>query len=278
MVKSFFAPSQVEEAVTLKRDKAKSFFLAGGTLLNAGKRTGEVNFISLHKLALHHIEKREGALHIGAMATLQGIADSPLPAENGLGALSESCRALTKNIRNMATLGGAIASNYTRSDIIPVLLAAGARLAVEGTDKKSLSLEEYIPLRASGNQALIREVIIPIPGSCATLRAARFARTSLDLPLVKVAALITLENGHCKTARIAAGGLAPQAARLPELEKFIEGKSCGALAPGDSEALEALTVKTLSPKDDMRATGAFKKALIKALLEDILYESGKEAR
>jgi CO/xanthine dehydrogenase FAD-binding subunit len=165
MVKTIVAPTEPKEAAALRKSTERSFFLAGGTFLNAGRKPGELNFISLHRLGLKKIEEKDGALHTGAMVTLGELSDPPDLEKQGLGALRESCRAISRNIRNMATMGGTIAARYTRSDIAPVLLAAHASVVVmyAAGVEKTLPLEDYYEHREKGDSPLILEIIIPLP-------------------------------------------------------------------------------------------------------------------
>jgi probable selenate reductase FAD-binding subunit len=279
MVKNFFAPSELKEALKLKKNTRNAFYLAGGTVLNAGKKKTEISVISLHKLDLAHISMKEGHLHIGAMTPLQELAESSAVKDAGLGELQESCRAISKVIRNMATLGGSIAANYSRSDIIPVLIAASARcllLTPEADKETEIAVEEYLDLRSKGQSSLIREIKIPPVQENFHIASRRFARTSMDLPIVKVAAGLMLEEARCTSAKIAAGGLGDHVIRLRDVESYLVGRDLSQL-PGEPELARRLEA-SITPVDDIRGTALFKKHIAMVQLEEIIICSMKEVR
>lgn len=272
MVKEFYAPTEIKEALSLKRSTKPSFYLGGGTLLNAGRKKSQTHVISLHRLALKGIEKQGEHLVIGAMVTLQEMVESPLFSAHRLEALTDSCRAVSRNIRNVATIGGSAASNYSRSDIIPVLIAAGASLFVREDDEteQEIAIEQYLSKRAEGYSPLIVRIRIPIPDSKCRIRAGRTARTSLDLPVVKVAARLLLDGTICKDAVIAAGGLSDRVIRLSETEEQIRGKDLKTSREEIKTILEKTVKGHLKAVDDHRASGEYRLQCATALLEDIL--------
>jgi probable selenate reductase FAD-binding subunit len=277
MVRDFFAPSELKEALALKKSTRNSFYLAGGTVLNAGRRKTEISVISLQKLDLAYIRKLDGCLQIGSMVTLQDIVDSSVVKEAGLGELQESCRAVSKGIRNLATIGGSIAANYSRSDVIPVLVAASARCIINTSDTgegDEMALEDYLDLRARGQSPLIREIKIPVVAKNCHVASRRFARTSMDLPVVKVAAALTLEGTRCREARIALGGLSDHVSRLKDVESLLAGRDLATLKDELGPVMKG--APSLSPSDDIRGTALFKKHLALVLLEEIITGAAKE--
>jgi len=275
MVKTIMAPVELHEAALLKSQEKRSFFLAGGTFLNAGRKPAELNFISLHRLGLDGVDMKDGALHTGAMVTLGTLSDPPDLETHGLGALRDSCRAITRNVRNMATMGGAIAALYSRSDIAPVLLAAGASVVVmdaEGSTEM-LPMEGYYSRREQGSSPLILKIIIPLPSPGLHLVSARFARTSMDLPIVKAAMRIAHRDGVTSDVRMAIGGLTEKVQRVPAIESFLAGKNLHEFEGGLKSPLEALIHDHVTAGDDLQGSGAFKKSVLLALIEDCVKES-----
>ncbi len=272
MVKEFFAPTDIKEALSLKKSTKPSFYLGGGTMLNAGRKKSQIHVISLHRLALKGIEKQGEHLVIGAMVTLQEMVESPLFNLNGLEALTDSCREISRNIRNVATVGGSIASNYSRSDIIPVLLVAGASLIIREGDEseEEIALQNYLSKREEGYSPLIIRIKIPLPDKKYQIRAGRFARTSIDLPIIKMAVRLSLDGTVCRDLVIAAGGLTDRVIRLSETEEQIRGKDLKISAVEIKAILEKTVKGKLKAVDDHRASGEYRLQFATALLEDIL--------
>lgn len=275
MVKQFFAPQDVHEARNLKKNTRNSFFLAGGTLINRGVRGGEISLISLHGLGqLKSICRKKGDIHLGSMVTLAEISQSDLVGKQGMGELQRACRAISRNIRNMSTIGGCVASNDSHSDIIPSLVALNAHIDIDEDEHTAhvMPIEEYSAKRAGGYSHLIVGVRIPIPGENCRIIGMRFARTSLDLPTVKVAARFECDGPVIKSAIIAAGGIAANVMRLREIEESLGGKSFAKGREKLASAIAEIIEKAVKPEEDIRGTARFKKTVLGALLEDILEE------
>lgn len=270
MVKEFYAPTEIKEALLLKRCNKPSFYLGGGTLLNAGRKKSQTHVISLHRLALKGIEKHGEHLVTGAMVTFQEMVESPLFNAHKMNALTDSCRSVSRNIRNVATIGGCTASSYSRSDIIPVLLVAGASLVTIEDDENEIAIEHYLSKRAEGFSPLILRIRIPIPDNRYRIRAGRIARTSIDLPVLKVAVKIELDGTFCRDAAIAAGGLSYSVMRLTETEEQLRGKDLKASRKELQSILEKTVKGHLKSFDDHRASGEYRLHCATVLLEDIL--------
>ena len=146
MIKEVFKPASFEEAVKLK--DSDIYYLSGGTQINwtparderklKGKPAIE-KVILLSGLLSSDIKKEGSALFIGAGATLQELIDTPAVPD----ALKKAAGYIaSRNIRNMATLGGNIAANRADSYIIPCLIALKAD--VETSDDGIICVEKYI--------------------------------------------------------------------------------------------------------------------------------------
>ncbi len=172
-------------------------------------------------------------------------------------------------------MGGTIAARYTRSDIAPVLLAAGASVVVMDAAgaENTLSFEEYNSQREKGDSPLILAIIIPLPHPGRPLVSARFARTSVDLPIVKVAMRITHKNGIAGDVRMAIGGLTEKVQRLPAVEEFLAGKNLVHYPVELKNAVEKLVHDHVTAEDDLQGSGGFKKSVLSALIEDCVNKS-----
>ena len=139
MIQEFFKPQTMTEAVALKdkyRDEA--VFIAGGTDVNCTASKYEIEkVIGIEQLKLNSISKTAEALSIGAGVTIQELIDSPIIPDQ-LTIAAEHF--VNRNIRNMATVGGNIASNHTTSNLIPIALLStiSAVLPVAVGDQDSI--------------------------------------------------------------------------------------------------------------------------------------------
>ena len=125
MIQEFFKPQTIAEAVELKEKfKDKVVFMAGGTDINCTDSKYEIEkVIGIEQLKLNEISKTPGELLIGAGVTIQELLDSPKIPDQ----LATAARHfVNRNIRNIATIGGNIASNHTTSNLIPILIGLDA--------------------------------------------------------------------------------------------------------------------------------------------------------
>ena len=201
-------------------------FLAGGTdLLIAGRLLPDTGLlVDLSRMAgMTFIAARDGEISIGPATTVAGLA-----AHEGLRArfpaLSEAAAQCgSVQIRNRATIGGNIANASPGADLMPVLLAAGARLSLLEPDCEwnEVSLLDFAP--APGR--LIVEVILPkesiLPCSAFVKLG---ARRDLTISRLSLALLAELQDGRFGAVRLAAGAIGPKPRRLPLAERALEGR------------------------------------------------------
>lgn len=145
----FHSPGTLSEGLSLLEKAKTPMLLAGGTFaLNYLKKSSKYpsDVISLKKIdALHGIKPKGQGFWIGAMTTIAELADSKL-IKSGFPSLFEASAKLgTTPIRNMATIGGNIASRFYWVDLPAVLISLGARVTVATKKKKeTIALEKFL--------------------------------------------------------------------------------------------------------------------------------------
>ena len=166
--------------------KAGAVFIAGGTEANRlGSDIAEKaeTLISLRKCGgLSDIRREDGFVTVGSMCTFQQIKES----DDVPGYLREAaCFMASRTKRNMATIGGNIASARDDSYMIPTLIAAGAVVELMGEDAATerLGTEEY--LEAGEDSRLI--VSVTVPADAAVL-AKRYSNTAQSHAVITMAA------------------------------------------------------------------------------------------
>ena len=194
-------PTTIEEALEILTEPG-SVILAGGTTavpeltsVAAADRTGVL--IDLQDLGLDRIRRDERVLRLGATTTLQQMIDAPEVPEF-LAGLAR--REAPRTIRNMATVGGLVASAPATSELLAGLLVCGARLRIGSGDGASeVHIEEVL---GSGSGGLITEIVLGCNGAMAHERV---ARTPADSPIVAAVAR-RRDDGQ---VRLALCGVAP---------------------------------------------------------------------
>jgi putative selenate reductase FAD-binding subunit len=263
MIQEFFKPQTMAEAVALKdkyQDEAE--FIAGGTDVNCRDATGAVEkVIGIEQLELNQISKTDAALSIGAGVTIQELIDSPkVPDQLTIAA----GHFVNRNIRNIATIGGNIASNKTTSNLIPILIGLDAELKLAGSEP-SVSVYDYITQEMS---RLIESITISSENLKKRYGLRKFSHTANDISIITAAVTFNIQNEILSNVRVAAGGVNKHVVRLAKLEKKLEGNKL----PVRTE-IEDTVKKTVSPLKDIRGWVQFKKYLAGVLISDCIHNA-----
>ncbi len=190
MITAYHRPKTLEEALALL-SKPNVRPLGGGTLLS---RTSEsIEVADLQALGLNALTRKGAELELGATLTLQALMES----EECPAALKTAIRLEAPlNLRNAATVAGALAAADGRSPFATALLALDAKIVFAGEDSSAMGAGEYLLTRPAG---LITAITVPLNAKFAFEYV---SKTPLDKPLV-CAALTQWKSGR---ARLALGG------------------------------------------------------------------------
>jgi xanthine dehydrogenase YagS FAD-binding subunit len=172
-----------------------------------------------------------------------------------------------------AIFGGGPCFFVHPSDVAVALAALQAQLAITGpAGIKPVKIENFFvdPKKsvARENILLPGEIItdVRIPAASGTVKSSFrkiAARGSWDFALVSVAAVLQLESGNVRAARIVLGGVAPYPWRVAEAEKVLVGKKLdSAVATAAAEA----AVSGAAPLRD----NAYKVDMVKGAVEESL--------
>ena len=138
-------PKTVEEAYEMAVKNKTAPMLAGGCWLRLGRRTWPA-VIDMAGLDLRYVREEDNEFVIGAMAT-QGDVErfEPLQQFCGGAVVRGIKEILGVQFRNMATMGGSVASKFGFSDIIPALLAVHADIVTYKGGR--MSMKDYMNYR-----------------------------------------------------------------------------------------------------------------------------------
>ncbi len=272
MTEQFHRPVTVREAVGLERRyRNRAAYLAGGTWLNSSDHDDPPqHVISLAGLGLDRVVVRPSRIEIGALCTLQRLLDDrrvPAPLRAAL------AQVVSRNTREMATLGGVVAAGEPHSDVIPMLLALEAVLVLAGAGRaRRMCLEEYVGTRPAGlvTTILLRRLKAGRVAACRALRVSANARS-----LVSAAVAVTVLRGVLRDPVVALSGVARTPVRLATVEAALHGRP---LPPLDE--VQALVARAVRVRDSILGSAAFRRheagAAAALALRDAL--AGKGAR
>jgi CO/xanthine dehydrogenase FAD-binding subunit len=228
---AYYQPQSMNEAVNLLAEHGPALLvMAGGTiampLINEGISIPE-QVMGLRRAGLDYVDASNGALKIGATATLtQMLAQTHIPL---LGQAAQHVGGWA--IRNMGTVGGNLFAPPPSGDFAVALLALDAevRLVSQGG-------ERVLPLRdfytgfmttALAPGELVGEILVPRPGGKTVYL--KYGRRHANTPaVVSVAAQVWLDGGQVQDARLALNGVGPHPLRATQAEQALIGASLDA--------------------------------------------------
>lgn len=285
----YYAPESLDEALALLRQGGESARpLAGGTDLVPQMKESATRFpypqrlVSLGRVAeLKGIEFTEQAgLRIGAGATMMDVAESPSVRER-YPALAEGAGVVGSiQTMNMATIGGNLCNAAPSADAAPALLAYEAQAVIVGPGgRRAVPLAEFFlgPGRtALAADELLAELRLPVPPAQTGAAYRRHTpRKQMDIAVVGVAAVLTLEGGRIQRARVALGAVAPTPVRAGRAESALEGQPPSAEL--FARAAEAAAAEC-SPISDMRGSAEFRRRLVRVMTERMLALAAERAK
>lgn len=268
----FKSPDSLQEACSLLADTG-SRPIAGGTDVIPQMRDGRLRAGTLVDLSripgLSYIEEVGGEIAIGSMTTHTMIVDSPL-IQAQAPFLSEVCSVIGGvQTQNRGTLGGNIANASPAGDTLPVLLALDAVVDLTGhAGDRSLPLAEFLlgPSRTSRLPGeVIRQVrFAPLSSRAGSLFLRLGNRRGMLISIVSAAFVLEVgEGGRVEDCRIALGAVAPTPIRCPKAEAMLLGRTISA---GLIEEAAAAAVDASRPIDDVRATAAYRRHIVRVLV------------
>lgn len=270
----YFAPSTSNEVLSLlaeHRDSAT--VIAGGTdLLPKMKRRQRTprRLIGLENVKdLSTISYSEGkGLLFGPMVTVHQMETSPVVRKK-YEALSEAASTIgSAQIRNAATVIGNLCSAVPSADMAPGLLVLGGTLRlVSRAGERSVLLQDFFsgPAKtAMRPDELALEVRVPdLPERSVSLYLKHTLRGAMELAIVGVAVLVTLDDGLCKEVKIALGAVAPTPMRAFEAEVLLKGKP---LEPDVMERAAGMASRSCAPISDIRAPADYRREMVRILV------------
>jgi len=273
----YACPASVDEVVELLARQEGARVIAGGTdllvqLLHGVERP--TMFISVHAVeALREVRAEGDTLHVGSAVTLARIVDDPMIREAAPLLSKAAATMASPPVRSRGTIGGNLCNASPAADLAPPLLVHEARVVVRGqAGERSLPLSEFLVgpgETALGPSELVTEVVVPkLPREMVVGHLKHQVGVCGNLSIISLAVGLALEGEQCTDARVALGAVARTAARYPEVEEKLLGRS-----PRDEATVSeaaAMAGRSCSPIDDVRASCDHRCHLVEALLPRLI--------
>lgn len=275
-------PRSLEAALELlSAHRASVRVLAGGTDLVPKMKAGVLDIN--HLVSLRRVPgmdqvtfEPDKGLVIGGRARISLVGDSP-EANKYYPGLAHACSVMaTTQIRNMGTVTGNLVNAAPSADTAAPLLVYDASLEATGPDGvREIKLNKFFTgpgMTVLEPMEIVTAIKAPAPtpaNGSAYLRLS--ARSQVDIAAVGAACCLSLDKkGKVASCRIALASVAPTPLRCAEAEGMLIGQ-----APDDEliqKAAESCRAAA-KPIDDVRASAAYRLAMVGVLSKRVLQQS-----
>ncbi|MBI9067772.1 MAG: xanthine dehydrogenase small subunit [Salinivirgaceae bacterium] len=231
-LQQYYAPKSLTEALTIKKNNNKITVIGGASdvALRVTKKKEIIpQILDLsHISELNFINKTSQGFEIGSATTLQQLKEavkSDLPAFDNILSVFGS-----KQIRQVATLGGNIGSASPIGDTLPLLMAYKAIVTVKNlSEEREFPLTEFITgyrQTQLKEDELITKIFIPIPDSSVHIDIQKISKR-VDLDISTVCGVLRLElesDNTIKNINLYYGGMSAVTKGAENTEKFLLSK------------------------------------------------------
>ena len=273
-------PDSVIKACDFLQHNDKARIIAGGTdlLVNLKKKTIISDLlVSLDKISgLNNISFPDRSiLSLGPLLTIADIAESPLIKAH-FPVLSQAAGKLgSPQVRNRATIGGNICTARPAGDTIGPLIAYGATAQITGAigvrTQPFATLFQGPGQTSIGRGEILTAIMIKRPvGNIRGNYIKYTIRKAMEIALISITTLVSLENSVCSSAKIILGAVAPTFIRCPAAEDFLVGKK---ITDDIADRAGKLAINACSPISDVRASADYRRKLVKILVKRSLLEA-----
>ena len=232
----YIRPQSLPEALAFLSENAPdTTILAGGTDVMVDMRSGELNrryLLDVGRLAeLRQIEINEGALTIGAATRISEIGKSEIIERHAPALRIAADKFASRQVRNIATIGGNVAHCSPCGDTIPPLLIHdAAAVVIDPAGQRNVPIEEmaggpyHCTLRP--NELITHFILKPKPEMVEFADFQKIGRRKeLAIARMSMAAMIGRESDRSISfIRFALGSCTPTPHRFGDIENFLFGK------------------------------------------------------
>jgi carbon-monoxide dehydrogenase medium subunit len=207
-------------------------------------------------------------LRIGAMATLGALERSD-EVKTHLPLVDRTLLTLANvRVRNVATVGGALAHGDPHMDLPPVLMSLGAVVTITGPKgDRTVPLEEMLTgyyETSLEKDELISSVYVPSQGGNRGAYMKVTTGSADDWPAVGIATVLETAGDTVKSASVVVSAATTKATRIVGAEAQLAGKKV------DDKILDAAAEAALQECDilsDVRGSAPYKRELVRVYLK-----------
>ena len=266
----YFQPHGKAEALALKAKYPDALIINGSTdvSLRITKRHEFLNnIIDLSRVVeLKKYTRTDYVSKFGAGMCLEEVKKL---SKDDFTALHEALVVFgSKQIRELASLGGNIGSASPIGDTIPVLMTYNAEVKLQSaTESRIVNINDFIigyRKTLKREEELITSIIIPKPSVEARIKFYKVSkRKDLDISTVSACFYVMVEKEMVTEIRIAYGGMAERTKRATRAETFLLGQKW---SRENIEQAAEIIYSEFTPLTDARSGDEYRKLAAKNLI------------
>lgn len=262
----YLAPIGLAAALEQLQVQAGICVVSGGTDVLPGLRAKTITPTALmniqHLDELRGIEVTQGTVRLGALTTVAELLDSEVVRIHAGILRQVAAQFADPLVRNRATVGGNLATASPAGDTAVALLALDARLAlVSAAGEREVPLTDFFVgpgKTVLGADELIRAISFASDAQYKKAHLKFKLRQAMAVAVASVAVVMEMDGRRVRSARVAAGAVAPKPLRLAHVEEFLAGQD---LTAGVLATAETLVKESIQPISDLRASAAYRRHL-----------------
>ncbi len=265
----YVAPSSLKDAFSLLREHGEDAkILAGGQSLIPLMKLRLMSLRYLvdinHIPKLSYIKEEKGVIKIGALTRHAEIGASNLVKSKLPIMLDTASVVADPIVRNVGTIGGALAHADPSGDWGATVLALGAELVGVGPKgERRIRASEFFVDTFTTRLApteILTEIRIPSPRRKSGGAYLKLERKVGDFAIVGVAAQIALgDGGVCTEAGIGFAGAGPKPIKATMAEKALVGKK---MSDESIRKAAKIAAENTDPPSDIRSSSEYRKAMV----------------
>ncbi len=270
MTRSFTSAATLDDVLSAMAAGARP--VAGGTDLVVGARQGKAPLpdaiVAIDRIGgLRANEVSDAGLRLGTLVTHADIVASE-PIRTLYTALADASAIVGSHAtRAQGTIGGNVMNASPAMDTGGPLLCFGATATLRSpSGERSITLDELWtgPGTTSARpDELLVALDVPVPaqgtGSCYVRLE---YRRQMEIAVVGVTAVVTVDGGRVTDARVAITALTPTIRRVPQAESALVG-TVGDVDAVEASAAAAATAST--PISDVRGSAEYRRAMAEVI-------------
>jgi len=216
-------------------------------------------------------QDKGNGLTIGALTTLQAVKNSPI-IKGRFAVLYDASSVLgTRQVRNLATIGGNLCNASPAAECAPALLVLEAKVRIFGEKGyRTVELKDFFigpGKTVLGYDEILTDIHIPEPTENTGGVYLKHSTRRIDVAMVGVAVVVQMDENRFEDIRIALGAVGPTPFRAEKAEELLRGKEVS-----DELALKAARTASEEsfPIDDIRGYGNYRKEMVETLVKQAI--------